>query len=128
MPKSTERPTIGDVINWEANPDYNRDAYIFKNVSGVTAKFDAGLVCEISSGEMIPIATPANAAGILLFNTDDLVDDEEVTKAFLVRGPALVSLENVNFNGAVEATTRAALEAKGIRFVNDPTKTTTLPA
>ena len=131
MPTKTEPTFVHDFMAWEAEMGYCREPRIFRHAVGSTTSFSPGLVCEVSSGKMIPVATDANAAGILLDEVKDLATaTDKPNVMFLVRGPAMVVGAKLNVNGGVLSAQLAALAALNVPILSKslPVKTTTMGA
>lgn len=129
MPTKTEPKRIDDVLVWENYAPYCREARTFRHAVGSTTSFEPGLVTEVSGGKEIPVATAANAAGILLENVYLLATATDKTGVlFLKDGPALVNYDQLNFNGVTAATAWAALNALKIKGYTQPIKTTAMSA
>jgi hypothetical protein len=129
MASKTEPKRMDDVYKFSVKDWFCIEALTFRHAVGATTSFEPGLVTEVSGGKEIPVATAANAAGILLQSVRDLATATDLANVlFLKRGPAMVNYDNLNFNGVVAATAWAALNVLGIRGYTEPTKTTSLTA
>lgn len=132
MSTLTEEKTFQDVLAtplWF--PDYSLEVVTFRQASGVTATFLPGLLLEISSGKYIPLATAANAAGILYAPIRSLATVTDfLTAVVLVRGPCLVNYDQLDANGQTLATAVAALKALNVPILTkrQPTIQTVLGA
>lgn len=131
MNTKTEPKRLEDVVVWESNYNYTRKLRTFRHSVGSTTSFDPGLVTEVSGGKEIPLATAANAAGILIQTVTALATATDLLNVlFLKRGPALVNYDQLNFNGQTAATAWAALQALNppIEAYVQPTQQTAMPA
>jgi hypothetical protein len=105
----TEVNTPQDVIINEWDQRYTREVVTFRHTTGSNTSFQPGLICEISGGKHIPLATAANAASILLSYVYLLATATDLSVTVLKRGPALVNEDQLNANGQTLATAVTAL-------------------
>lgn len=76
-----------------------------------------------TAAEMVIVATGGNATGVLLEKVTlaDLKASNNISRAFLVRGSAIVDSDQVTVVAAQKATALAALVALGIQMRTEPT-------
>ena len=76
-----------------------------------------------TTAEMVLIATGANASGILLEKVTkaDLLVGNNISRAFLVRGSAIVDSDQLTILAAQKANALTALVALGIQMRTEPT-------
>ena len=76
-----------------------------------------------TAAEMVIVATGGNASGVLLEKVTlaDLLADNNISRAFLVRGSSIVDSDQVTVVAAQKAAALAALVALGIQMRTEPT-------
>lgn len=128
MSTKTEDKRLGEWLAWMVDRDYCVETVNYNN-AGAAATIKTGQVVETSGANRIPIATAANANGIIVNEFD--VGAATIKKAAcLVRGPALVVQENLIVGAVNLANIMTALNALLIRAkpIVDSTDKQALPA
>ena len=120
MPVLTEPPRMGDVLKYEVNPNYTREAIPL--LMGLP--YPAGAVLgKITASGKYTLSTAAGADGaesavaVLLYAVDATLAD--ATGIVLARGPAIVSRAALAYDGSVDDAAKitakiAQLAARGI--------------
>jgi len=109
MPVLTQAPTMGDLLKYELNPNYNRETVTL--LAGTKYPLGAVLGRITASGKM-KLSTAAgtdgaqNAAAVLLYATDATAADQNAV--VIVRGPAIVSKAALVFDASVDDATKTA--------------------
>ena len=109
MPVLTQAPTMGDLLKYELNPNYNRETVTL--LAGTKYPLGAVLGRITASGKM-KLSTAAgtdgaqNAAAVLLYATDATATDQNAV--VIVRGPAIVSKAALVFDASVDDAAKAA--------------------
>lgn len=109
MPVLTQAPTMGDLLKYELNPNYNRETVTL--LAGTKYPLGAVLGRITASGKMkLSTATGTdgaqNAAAVLLYATDATAADQNAV--VIVRGPAIVSKAALVFDASVDDATKTA--------------------
>lgn len=75
-----------------------------------------------TADDMVVVATGGNASGILLeeVTLEDLQKDNDIERAFLVKGPSVVNGDNLYCASAQLASAKTALETLGITIRYEP--------
>ena len=107
MPVLTKQPSMGDVLKYEANPNYTRE--VITLLQGTP--YPVGSVLgQITASGKYKMATATgsdgaqNASAVLLYAVDATLED--ATGIVLVRGPAIVSREGLAYDGTVDDATK----------------------
>ena len=120
MPVLTEPPRMGDVLKYEVNPNYTREATPL--LMGLP--YPAGAVLgKITASGKYTLSTAAGADGaetavaVLLYAVDATLAD--ATGIVVARGPAIVSRAGLAYDGSVDDAAKitakiAQLAARGI--------------
>ena len=116
----TQPPTLGDVLKYEINPNFNRETVTL--LAGTNYPVGAVLGRITASGKLkLSTATGTdgaqNAAAILLYPVDAAAAD--ATGIVVMRGPAIISKSALVFDASVDdaaktAAKHAQLTALGI--------------
>jgi hypothetical protein len=109
MPVLTQAPTMGDLLKYELNPNYNRETVTL--LAGSKYPLGAVLGRITASGKMkLSTATGTdgaqNAAAVLLYATDATAADQNAV--VIVRGPAIVSKAALVFDASVDDAAKTA--------------------
>lgn len=107
----TEGQYVHDWLIRQWEDSYCREVVTFRNPTAGALSFTNGMVTEIAAGKHIPVATAANAAGILMENVRNLGATTDTTALILKRGPAVVDEDRLIINGLVLADIMTALAA-----------------
>lgn len=126
MSTLTENKRVGDVVQWEVDPRYTRISARFENDTGSAAAFEKGTVLEFDTDHYQP-ADGTSFGGILLEDIAELANGAGVNNvAMLVRGPALVNADQLEWDGgATQASVIAAALTAGVRLVQESDNTET---
>ena len=120
MPVLTEPPRMGDVLKYEVNPNYTREAIPL--LMGLP--YPAGAVLgKITASGKYTLSTAAgadgaeSAAAVLLYAVDATLAD--ATGIVVARGPAIVSRAALAYDGSVDDAAKITakigqLAARGI--------------
>lgn len=105
----TQPPTMGDVLKYELNPNYNRETITL--LAGANYPVGAVLGRITASGKMkLSTATGTdgaqNAAAVLLYDVD--ATGADATGIVVVRGPAIVSKAALVFDASVDDAAKTA--------------------
>ena len=103
MPVLTEQPSMGDVLKYEANPNYTREVITLL----VGMPYPVGSVLgKITASGKYKLATSGGAYGaqtataVLLYAVDATLAD--ATGIVVVRGPSIVSRAGLAYDGTVD--------------------------
>lgn len=103
MPVLTKQPSMGDVLKYEANPNYNRE--VITLLQGMP--YPVGSVLgQITANGKYKLATATGSDGaqtgsaVLLYAVDATLED--ATGIVVVRGPAIVSRTGLAYDGTVD--------------------------
>jgi len=107
----SEAVALQDIFVNEWDYRFSREVVTFRQSSGSTQSYSIGLICEVSTGKYIPLATAANAAGVLLSQVTNLATATDLAVLMLVRGPVILNEDQLNANGQTLATALTALKA-----------------
>ena len=120
MPVLTQPPSLGDLLKYELNPNYNRESVTL--LAGTNYPLGAVLGVVTASGKYtLSPATGTDgseaAAAVLLEGVDATTAD--ATAVVIVRGPALLSKAQLTVDATVDdaaklATKHAELIAHGL--------------
>lgn len=135
MATKTKNRTLTDLLRYEVNPDFTRDAVTLRNgtASPVTLTDPVGYPLKYVSGKyLLAVAGDEGTVDALLLATEDFeavgaTTDFAGKQVALVRGPAIISkagLPTVDVaNAAFNLTTLiATLAALGIQVHTEPVK------
>jgi hypothetical protein len=105
----TQPPTMGDVLKYELNPNFNRETVTL--LAGANYPVGSVLGRITASGKMkLSTATGTdgaqNAAAVLLYDVDAAAAD--ATGIVLMRGPAIVSKAALVFDASVDDAAKTA--------------------
>jgi hypothetical protein len=103
MPVLTKQPSMGDVLKYEANPNYTREVVTLLQgmpypVGSVLGKITASGKYKLSTSGGADGAQTASA--VLLYAVDATLED--ATGIVVLRGPAIVSREGLAYDGTVD--------------------------
>jgi hypothetical protein len=103
MPVLTEKPSMGDVLKYEANPNYTRE--VITLLSGMP--YPVGSVLgRITVNGKYKLATSGGtdgaqiASAVLLYPVDATLED--ATGIVVVRGPSIVSRAGLAYDATVD--------------------------
>ncbi|MCW3784235.1 head decoration protein [Defluviimonas salinarum] len=109
MPVLTQPPSMGDVLKYEVNPNYTREAITL--LAGLP--YPAGSVLgRITASGKYTLSSAAGADGaetavaVLLYAVDATLAD--ATGVVLARGPAIVSRAALFYDGSVDDAAKIA--------------------
>jgi hypothetical protein len=121
-----KKPTMGDVLKDEYNPNFTRE--VVTMLTG--AIYPAGsVVGRITSGGKHKLATAGGsdgaqtAAGVLLREID-ATDGDVAGAVILKRGPAIVSADMLTFDDTVDDDTKKAAKLAELEALNIVARTT----
>jgi len=110
MPTLTQTPTVGDVLKYDANPNYTREAVTL--LTGAVYPVGAVVGLITASGKYkLSTATGsdgAQVAGGVVLTRADATDGDVTGVAILRRGPAIVSQDALSFDATVDDGTKKA--------------------
>ena len=103
MPVLTEKPSMGDVLKYEVNPNYTREVIIL--LQGMP--YPVGSVLgKITASDKYKLATSGGSDGaqtataVLLYAVDATLAD--ATGIVVVRGPSIVSRAGLAYDATVD--------------------------
>lgn len=103
MPVLTKQPSMGDVLKYEASPNYTREVVTL--LQGMP--YPVGSVLgQITANGKYKLATATGSDGaqtasaVLLYAVDATLED--ATGIVVLRGPAIVSREGLAYDGTVD--------------------------
>jgi hypothetical protein len=103
MPVLTKQPSMGDVLKYEANPNYTREVVTL--LQGMP--YPVGSVLgQITASGKYKLATATGSDGaqtasaVLLYAVDATLED--ATGIVVLRGPTIVSHEGLAYDGTVD--------------------------
>ena len=107
MPVLTKQPSMGDVLKYEANPNYTREVVTLLQgmpypVGSVLGQITASGKYKLSTSGGSDGAQTASA--VLLYAVDTTLED--ATGIVVLRGPAIVSREGLAYDGTVDDATK----------------------
>ena len=107
MPVLTEQPSMGDVLKYEVNPNYNRE--VITLLQGMP--YPVGSVLgQITASGKYKLATATGSDGaqtasaVLLYAVDATLAD--ATGIVVVRGPSIVSRAGLAYDATVDDGTK----------------------
>ena len=126
MVTKTEALVIGDVLVWEADRKYCVEEWLIENAVASEVTFVVGVTLEPGTSattQKIPCGTAANADSILLEKVTVAASSNSSLASVLIRGPAVVNGDNLDYNSQTVATVDAALLDELILVKTGPTYT-----
>lgn len=123
MPVLTQSPTLGDLLKFELNGNYNRETVTLKSGTSYALGSVLGKITASSKYRLSPAATVVGdegaetAVAVLIEAVDASAADK--TGVIVARGPAIVSKAALVFDASVDqaaeiAAKHAQLAAAGI--------------
>lgn len=123
---TTEGVRFGDVVKYETPFLYCRERLTIAQDAGATAALVIGECLEDNGGgEEVPVTVGANCHAILIEDVTAATLIAGTSQAMcLVRGPAVVDVDQLNCAAAELVAAVVALTALGIMVREEPTYTT----
>lgn len=104
MTALTQSPTTGDVLKWDANPNYTREEATLLTGASYAVGSVLGMITASGKYKLAEVGAvdgSAVASAVLLTATDATAGD--ATGVILARGPAIVSQAALVFDATVTA-------------------------